>query len=92
MKVPYTALSYACQLTTSSLEECIHRGLPPSWVFTFRVGVDLATYARGLVRALYQGTRENPLMPQVNVIVDMAFEPQEWCIESRGMAFGSIGV
>lgn len=92
MKVQYTALSCACQLTTLALEECIHQGLPPSWVFTLRVGAGLATYARGLVRALYQGTRENPLMPQVNVIVDEAFEAQEWCIESNDMAFGSMGV
>lgn len=78
-------------LCTMALEECIHRGLPAAWIYTLRVGPSLLTSARGLIRFLADGSKDNPFVPQINIILEQGYRGQQWAIEAGGVAFGSMG-
>lgn len=89
MKFEYQSIGPPIDLCILALEQCIHLGLPPSWVHTLHVGPGLLSGARGIVRHLIDGTKDNPFVPQINIVVEQEFERLEWCIESMGAAWGS---
>jgi hypothetical protein len=88
MKFEYTPLLVPVDLCIVGLEECIHRGLPPSWVYTLHVGQGVLTSARGIVRHMVDGTKDNPFVPQLNVVFELEFDYREWCVEALGVSFG----
>ena len=89
MKFAYAALPVPMDLCCVALEECIHRGLPLSWVYSLHVGPQMLSTARGLVRHLIDGTKDNPFVPHINIVLEAEFAGHEWCIESQGVSFGS---
>lgn len=75
------------ELTVTGIQEAVHRGLPPAFVYELHVGTWMVTWARMLMQREFAGT--NPLSPHVNVIADPELAHEEWYIESNGVRFGS---
>lgn len=89
MKFEYQSIGAPIDLCTTALEQCIHQGLPPAWIYTLHVGPALLSGARGILRYMVDGTKDNPFVPQINIILEPEYCANEWCLESQGVAFGS---
>lgn len=82
----YRRIPCPIDLCEVAIEQAVHMGLPPAYVYELHVGERLATSARALIQN--HMAWKGPLAPLVNLHVDEALDPLEWFIESHGVAIG----
>lgn len=83
----YRAIPCPCELTTLALEQTVHMGLPPAYVYELHVAPNLATFARALIQN--ELTRTGPFQPVVNLFIDTDLDNHEWYVKSGDVAIGS---
>lgn len=86
----YEPLPTPCNVSFVSLEEAAIR-VGPSFVYELHVCVSNVLYARNVLKDLAATTRENPLAPYVNLVVDHSYGRDEWSLHANGKACGTEG-
>lgn len=84
----YTQLPVGCDMTATTIAECVNRGLPVSRLYLLHVH-PLAVWDARYMISKWTGKHPNPVAPLVNVIPDKKLTRFEWYIEAGGVAIGS---
>lgn len=88
----YQRLLIDCDLSISSLEDAVLRAGARPPVYQITVSPTLSVVAKRIVAEQGITTKENPLAPALNLVIDDTLERGEWYITVNGRSVGSKGV